>query len=213
MDRDAKLGRQVVQPQQRYIIFDHTDKTGFDVAGLGASFSPNRPPGNSHTVRELARLARHVPNENGHMVEFVDLANRSRGTPMLGVLKADADSLGAAIAHCLNDADDLKPLRKLSDRLENFFASKLNQQMTEKNSPWSNLYTVFSGGDDLLLVGPWNIVLDFAAHLRHLFTSEFTKDQLTISAGAALVKPRFPIHLAAQQAEKLLHQEIGRAHV
>ncbi|MFA7237274.1 MAG: hypothetical protein WC058_10455 [Phycisphaeraceae bacterium] len=57
-----------------------------------------------------------------------------------------------------------------------------------------------------LLVGPWDIVLDFAGHLRQQFTERFQAEQLTISAGVAIIKPRFPIRLAAQQAEDLLDQ-------
>jgi hypothetical protein len=205
--RDADLGKLVVQPGIRHVLFAADHGHGFDAGGLRASFVADA----SATIdrlaaRDLNRLARHVPvDAGGNAVEFVDLAKQARGAAMLGVLKADADSLGEAIRRCLAKADDLRPLKALSERLDTFFASDLDKQMRE-NARWSKLYTVFSGGDDLLLVGPWDIVLDFAGHLRGLFAAAFKDMGLSISAGVALMKPKFPVHLAARQADELLDE-------
>jgi len=64
------------------------------------------------------------------------------------------------------------------------------------------------------VVGPWNVMLDFAGHMRRLFDARFGSaarerpcpKPLTISAGVAIIKPRYPVHLAAQQADDLLEQ-------
>ena len=58
---------------------------------------------------------------------------------------------------------------------------------------------------------------DFAGHMRNLFDHCFghaARDRpcptpLTITAGVAINKPKYPIHLAAQQAEELLEQAKG----
>lgn len=213
--RDADLGKQIVQSNIRHVVFARVNGDGFDTAGLSTRLMTSVPSAlNGVSVRSMNRLSRHVPiDANGHAIEFLELAKKhSRGAAMLGVLKADADSLGAAIASRLAGASDLLPLKDLSQRLETFFASHLDEQMSASGSSWSKLYTVFSGGDDLLLVGPWNIVLEFAGHLHQQFTQQFQKDQLTISAGVAIVKPKFPIHLAAQQADDLLdHAKLNKA--
>jgi CRISPR-associated protein Csm1 len=204
-DRDARLGRELTSPASRYLVFgEDSSSASFDVAGLFASMTPTAK-GHPY-VRELARLARHIPTDlSGQAIEFVELAGRARGAPMLGVLKADGDSLGQAIGRCLEGAGNLEPLRTLSRRLEDFFGQVLDGQM-RSDPRWSNLYTVFSGGDDVFLVGPWDIAVDFASHLQRLFKRQFEQDKLTISAGVALIKPRFPIRLAARQAEDLLHR-------
>jgi CRISPR-associated protein Csm1 len=137
-------------------------------------------------------------------MEFLELAATARGAPMLGVLKADADSLGTVIRSRLTRATDLKPLQSLSRDLDGFFGTELHEMMSAPNSNWSSIYTVFSGGDDLFLVGPWNVALDFAAHLRSAFAGRFREEGLTISAALAIIKPKFPIRLAAQQADDLL---------
>ncbi len=208
-ERDAQFGRSVVQPDMRFVIFDQSDGVGRSQARevLGLSVQLGTTPLNNPNVRvrDLGRLARHIPTHHNRAVEFVDLARQSAGAPMLGVLKADADYLGMAVSRVLQYADDLEPLRKLSERLEHFFSQELDQQMRD-NPRWSQLYTVFSGGDDILLVGPWDIALDFAAYLREAFVAEFDDLGLTISAGLAIVKPRFPIRLAADEAENLLHR-------
>lgn len=206
--RDAELGRRVVQAGIRHVVLARAGSGGFDAAGLGMDFVANPPSKDGGlAVRDMTRLARHVPvDPSGSPIEFVDLAEGSRGAAMLGVLKADADSLGTAIERCLAGAGDLQPLKALSERLETFFASGLDQQMSLPGSRWTSLYTVFSGGDDLLLVGPWDLVLDFAGHLQHQFTQQFKSDHLTISTGVAIIKPKFPIRLAARQADDLLDE-------
>lgn len=180
---------------------------------LGESESP--PPGIARSKFRVRPLARYIPrDEHGDPVEFLDLVNRARGAPMLGVLKADVDSLGKAITSTLKDAGDAKPLQQFSRALDRFFAETLEAEKQHPDSRWDSIYTIFSGGDDLLAVGPWDIVLDFAGHMRSLFDRTFghpsegtpSRQPLTISAGLAIIKPRYPIHLAAQQAESLLEQ-------
>jgi len=143
---------------------------------------------------------------------------------MLGVLKADVDSLGEAIAATLEreKSDGAQAMRRFSADLDQFFAVTLDQ---EKQRPqktgeqWELIYTVFSGGDDMLVVGPWNVVLDLAGHMRQLFEQSFgqaasnrdSANPLTISAGIAIIKPKYPIHFAAAQADELLDRAKGES--
>jgi len=234
-ENDTDLGRRLANANWMSMYSGHESKDGkVEVLGLrlalsdtppqdskdliaysrlGGSESP--PPDMAPSKFRARRLARHIPkDEYGYPVEFLDLANKARGAPMLGVLKADADSLGKAIAKILEDATDAKPLQKVSEALDRFFAETLEDEKQCTGSPWNSIYTVFSGGDDLLAVGPWDIVLDFAWRVRSLFDQTFgykserscSHQPLTISAGVAIIKPRYPIHLAAQQAENLLEQ-------
>ncbi|MCC6422351.1 MAG: hypothetical protein IT447_02645 [Phycisphaerales bacterium] len=206
--RDARQGHQLLYHTTVTLHHDTASADEDAIAGVSVQWdapSPERFPAPAHVLK-LSRLSRHIPRENNAPIDFVTLANRSRGTSMLGVLKMDADSLGACVNRRLESARDLMPLKDLSQKLENFFGTDLNRLMDAPGSPWSNLYTVFSGGDDLLLVGPWNITIDFAHRVSHEFTRAFKNEKLTLSGGLALVKPKFPIRLAAHQAEELLEQ-------
>lgn len=237
-ERDAELGRRLVKARWLSLRSPNGTPNGMDMDTLGyrVSLDANEPaaaddlvscsnlahPGN--TPRSIdrrlfhpRRLARHVPcDSHGQPIEFIDLAVRARGAPLLGVLKADVDSLGAALSLTLQQAvDGATELRIFSAALDRFFAETLQAEMLRK--PWDNIYTVFAGGDDMLAVGPWNVMLDFANHIHGLFDRQFgaaagrrpSAAPLTISAGVAVIKPKYPVHLASQQAEELLELAKG----
>jgi CRISPR-associated protein Csm1 len=153
----------------------------------------------------LRQLNRHIPvDDHHHPTDFGDIASSARGDKLLGVLKADVDSLGVIIDQTLKTAANLAPLAELSKELDGFFAGAL---VKELNKPeWRIIYTIFAGGDDLMLVGPWDVIVDFAAHVRELFRRKFGSRQMTLSAAVAFVKPRRPIKFAAEQAEYLLQR-------
>lgn len=155
------------------------------------------------------RLMAHVPvDKHGQPVWFTELAKLAEGDRLLAVLKADADSLGVCFEQILNSGG-LEAMRILSDRLDRFFAGRLRQELTAPNSQWQSIYTIFAGGDDLVMVGPWNVMLDFAGTMRNWFTSEFQDMGLTLSAGLELMKPKRPIRSAVERAESLLEAAKG----
>jgi len=238
-DRDARLGSNlvtarwltihrlngepnVIEPDAlgyRVSLDANEPAAAADIVSCSNLADPQSPPRSvDRRLFHPRRLARHVPrDQHNQPIEFLDLAARSCGAPMLGVLKADADSLGAAVSETLrrSTTNGAAALRQLSDALDLFFADTLEAE--KQRDPWNLIYTVFSGGDDMLVVGPWNVMLDFAGHMRNLFDHRFghaARDRpcptpLTISAGVAIIKPKYPIHLAAQQAEELLEQAKG----
>lgn len=72
---------------------------------------------------------------------------------------------------------------------------------------FKNIYTVYSGGDDLVLIGPWETMIMFAILLNAKFR-EYTcqSKSFTLSAGLAFVKPKFPIATAISEADALLEK-------
>lgn len=156
-------------------------------------------------------LVRSIPKEKNKPVEFVELAEKAKGDKLLGLLKMDADSLGKYINELNKKADSLAPLKEFSNRLDKFFAATLTKKLKEPQ--WKNIYTVFAGGDDLMLVGAWNEVFDFAGVVQRAFALEFGAEKLTISGGLAIFKPKTPIKNAAAEAEELLHDAKEKAAV
>jgi CRISPR-associated protein Csm1 len=68
-----------------------------------------------------------------------------------------------------------------------------------------DVYTVYAGGDDLLLLGPWHEILRLAQDLREDFQRFVGGSQhVTLSAGVALFDPKTPVTHAAQEAEERL---------
>ena len=150
-------------------------------------------------------LTRHIPrNEADNTAkDFRTIAGLAKGDKLLGVLKADADSLGNFINGLLAKASDLAPLSQFSRELDDFFGVTLDRTIRKEYS--DSIYTIFAGGDDLLLVGPWNVMFDFAGVVNEMFWQKFGKHGLTLSAGITLIKPKRPINHAVERAEELLH--------
>jgi len=164
---------------------------------------PEAPPSCPHERYLSRRLMTTIPIDgNGDPVWFMDLAERSTGDQLLAVLKADVDSLGVEIEKQLAGQNDLTSFLRFADSLDRFFAEELHYEVRKS---WSNLiYTVFAGGDDLVMIGPWNTILDFAERVRVLFQQRFPN--LTLSAGVSLFKVKRPVKSAIEEADRLLDQ-------
>lgn len=139
----------------------------------------------------------------GQPMFFDCLAKKSKGKAYLACLKADVDDLGNLFVNGLRREGDeevvsISRLATFSRMLNLFFNGVVNQLLQDR---YSSCYTVYSGGDDLLVVGPWDEVLDLAEELHNCFT-RFTANNpnLTFSAGASVFKARFPIAKAIEMA-------------
>ena len=71
----------------------------------------------------------------------------------------------------------------------------------------STIHINYSGGDDLLVVGPYDDIIKFALEFRNKFKKWTTNnDSINISAGIAIVGPKFPIGKAAIMADEELEK-------
>jgi CRISPR-associated protein Csm1 len=68
-------------------------------------------------------------------------------------------------------------------------------------------YTVYAGGDDLLLIGPWRQTVGLAERLRLDF-GKFCggNPNVTLSAGLEFIKPHFPLNRGVEAAEERLER-------
>ncbi|KZX17627.1 type III-A CRISPR-associated protein Cas10/Csm1 [Methanobrevibacter filiformis] len=69
------------------------------------------------------------------------------------------------------------------------------------------LYINYSGGDDLLVFGPYDQIIQFAEEFRSKF-KEWTSNNryITLSAGINIVNSKFPIGRAVQMSENYLNK-------
>lgn len=142
--------------------------------------------------------------EVGNPKFFTCLAHASRGHKVLGVLKADVDNLGLIFINGFKTEQEksISRIASLSRLLDTFFTGRVDYLLREE---FSDIYTVYSGGDDILLVGPWSTILQLTLRLREEFVQYCCGNpDFTISAGIALAKPRLPIYAAIDGAEQLL---------
>ncbi len=133
------------------------------------------------------------------------------GTEAIGVLKADIDNLGLLLGCGLPDARfSISRLATLSRQLDGFFSIYL-PHLFEQSEEYKNIYTVFAGGDDLFLIGPWNRIVPLARHIRQRFAEYVCGNpRLTISAGVSFHKNNVPVSRMAAAAETALEQAKAR---
>lgn len=114
-----------------------------------------------------------------------------QGIKRLGVLRADVDDLGAAFVSGIPfEKASISRTATLSRSLSYFFKYQINQVL---ESGGYQLQIIYSGGDDLFIVGNWSDVLYAAIDINNAL-KEFTGNGcLTISAGIGMFDEKYPI--------------------
>lgn len=118
------------------------------------------------------------------------------GNKYLGVLRMDVDGLGKRF---VEGFDSIRQYKEFSDRLVAFFEKRIERLQQEQVFK-DDINIIYAGGDDLFIVGQWDKVIDFAELIRQETVRLFAKDNISISGGIAIVKPKFPIAKAAELA-------------
>ncbi|PTV94466.1 CRISPR-associated protein Cas10/Csm1 (subtype III-A) [Halanaerobium saccharolyticum] len=150
------------------------------------------------------------------------VSEREEGLQALGVLKADVDMLGSIFSIGLGSKEiNFSEIVSLSRMVDYYFSKVLPENFAKaKEVTYSNCsakldknYIVYAGGDDLLILGPWDNLLLTSFYINDSFR-DYTanNDNVTISAGLSLVKPKYPIAMSAQMAtnEEERAKESGR---
>jgi CRISPR-associated protein Csm1 len=126
-----------------------------------------------------------------------------QGQPFLAVLKADVDRLGLIFSSGIQSIS-LGRFSAVSRFIDFFFSAHLPNLLRTK---YPSTYTVYAGGDDLLLIGPWHQTIDLSYNLNHEFTRwTGSNPSITISAAIELMKVSHPLNRAAANAEERLEQ-------
>jgi len=149
----------------------------------------------------------------GHPKQFQSLADlastinddKIKGISALGILKADVDYLAKLMACGLPPKQyTLSRIATLSRQMNNFFALYLPSLLS---SEFDNIYTVFAGGDDLFLIGPYNQIYDLAKQLDQDFRRYACHHpEIHFSAGIVIQKSGVPLDILAESSETCLKQ-------
>jgi CRISPR-associated protein Csm1 len=154
-------------------------------------------PDEIKTLNHLARDDRQPDKEN---------PERWVGADALMVLKGDVDNLGLIIHKGLVRPTFAK-MASLSRQVNAFFAVWLPWLC---QSEFCNTYTVFAGGDDFFLIGPWHSTLRLAQRMRDDFRCYVAENpEIHFSAGLSMTKPGLPIRHLRQLAEDALEDAKG----
>lgn len=136
---------------------------------------------------------------DGELKTFDELILDVTGIKRLAVLRMDVDNLGFIFRQGLpREKRTLSMMMMLSFYFDMFFQAHINTLLKDvKNS----IYIVYSGGDDLFIIGPWNIVVEKAIEIKQAFSVFVASNPaLTLSAGIALMDYKHPISRVANIA-------------
>ena len=179
-------------------------------------------------------MSRHQPYDDNYMpLDFEDIAKRSVGSDKLGVLKMDVDSLGniftKGLRHSKLENVPLSRRLSLSRQMEMFFKVYIDEicrgnyrgkfdkpqadfteftlatnDVTDKFQG-RNAVVVYSGGDDLFLVGAWSDVTELAFDIHRSFKSYTAENpEIDVSAGLVLTHKGYPLYHMADLANEAL---------
>lgn len=147
--------------------------------------------------------------------EFSALIKKSEGIERLCVLRADIDNLGNSFVNGFpEEYTTISRTSGFSSKLSMFFKHDINSIM--KNPGFSvtgtkkekrNASIIYSGGDDVFVVGSWDDVIGFAVDLNDSLR-KFSQGTLTISAGVGMFPETYPLYAMAEETGKL--EEISK---
>lgn len=140
--------------------------------------------------------------------------SRGIGINRLGVLRADVDNLGQTFIKGFESSKNLSSLSRtatLSRMLSIFFKSNINYIL--ENGKYSILEKtqgkikrkcniIYSGGDDVFLIGNWADVIGFAVDLSESL-KKFSENSITLSAGVGIYNPTYPVSNMAEETGAL----------
>lgn len=147
---------------------------------------------------------------------YEEVVKNGEGIPRLGVLRLDVDNLGKIFKDGFGKHATFGRVVQLSSMLDFFFSHYLNklkhfywdplQGLSEKLNREQYIVKdlieiVYSGGDDVFIVGHWSVLPDIAIWINDMF-KEFTanNDNFSISAGISIFDDKYPIYKAAIDA-------------
>lgn len=142
---------------------------------------------------------------------FEEYAKASTGIERIAVLRADVDNLGHTFVAGFNDDTNknkyvtLSRTATLSRSLSLFFKKHINKILEKPKYTLDgreplprNATIVYSGGDDIFLVGSWNEVIELAIDLKKSF-EKYSEETLSISGGIGIYDSSYPISSIADE--------------
>ena len=146
----------------------------------------------------------YVPfDDEGKIVTFEDIQTRDKGQNALMTLKGDVDNLGTIFQQGIQPANIAK-MAALSRQMNQFFSLWLPAYCAE-NSP--NMYTVFAGGDDFFLIGPWYSTQKVAHEMQQAFSRYVAENpEIHFSVGMVMSKSNIPVPRLGDLAEEALEK-------
>jgi CRISPR-associated protein Csm1 len=143
-------------------------------------------------------------------------ASTTFGIKRIAVLRMDVDNLGKIFSQAVPEEDrTFSRMASISRGLNNFFKYFLNNIVEGKEikdpidvttrgikENGRMLSIVYSGGDDLFIIGNWMDVTEASFDIAHYFRKYTGNPFMTISGGIAVNHEKYPVYQYARSAER-----------
>ncbi len=192
----------------------------FNALGYEVKFYENEPEKNKKSIvyklncTDFGSLDgfRFMVNKLPDEQDFTKIANKSKGDNKLGLLKMDVDNLGLIFRDGLSEDDrSISRVATLSRNIHLFFEAYINTILDNTGFTKNGkrlIYPIYSGGDDLMLIGAYDKIIEIAKHIKNDF-KKFTANnpKITISAALIIIDDKFPM----QEAARLVEADLKKA--
>ena len=138
-------------------------------------------------------------NFNGKTLEEMCEPEQDGAFSRMGILRMDVDNLGSIFQKGIAESrSNLARYAALSRCFDYFFSGYLNSIIT--NEAYADkCYVIYSGGDDLFIVGDWMAVIRIAHNISNDFKEyTCTNPAFSISGGLAIMNAKFPLIAGAK---------------
>ena len=144
-----------------------------------------------------------TPSVENRIKTSDELAESSQGIKRLGVLRMDVDNLGRLFREGAGKRATLARSATLSFAISLFFEAWVEKLASRHNPPGGehHVYSIYSGGDDLFIVGSWDRVVQLGQDIRRDFSRYVGQHPgIHLSAGVTLATGKYPLYQAARDA-------------
>ncbi|OQX79145.1 MAG: type III-A CRISPR-associated protein Cas10/Csm1 [Candidatus Omnitrophica bacterium 4484_70.1] len=137
--------------------------------------------------------------EDSNTKTLEDIADDAKGIKKWGALRMDVDNLGKIFSEGLI-YNTISRFSMLSYMVSLFFSAGVREIVEKK---CKNCCVVYSGGDDLFILGPWSDLPELAEDIYENFREYVCyHPKITISGGIYIApSKKFPVYHAAREAE------------
>ena len=156
--------------------------------------------------RLLGKWERDKGADGAESWEFDDFDKHAKGIQRMGVLRLDVDNLGEIFIRGLKfrretgskeEMGSLSRVAALSRQLHLFFTGYLMELL----KPYKRSQIIYSGGDDIFIIGSWDELPEVADEIRREFQRYCANNRaFTLSGGLIMVDGKYPISRAADLA-------------
>jgi CRISPR-associated protein Csm1 len=153
------------------------------------------------------------PNKRDHTPLTYEEMTKDESFVRMGVLRMDVDNLGRNFRMGISPSKaTLSRYSALSRSMDFFFSGYLNSIWKEV-APTTSLI-VYSGGDDLFVIGKWSDTIKLAERIQLDFKAYTCQNKaFSLSGGLVLFPPKFPVmksaHAAADEESRAKNHMTG----